>query len=423
MNKILKNIFWLILDKVFILILQFLVGVKIVNHYGSEIYGRYSYAMAFVGFSPIFFEILNTRVIKEYYNENNYNRVISVVSTFKNMLAILIFTVTILLYPIFKGDLFLYKLLVLMTLSNVILSITSGIENYFEYKLMSRYLVIPNNIILIISYILQYLGVIFNYSIIMIPIIRVFTSILRNIILVKIYKTLFNKRLKINFDWNLIKKISKDSFYLWISFVSFVIYTQLDKIMIGKLLGVKDVGIYTIALQLINIFSILIPPFQTSIYPKMIELYKNDYEQYLKFYLKNNLIFTWIYILGVISSILFIKYTFSYIYSSEYTGAIYVYMILTISVLFKANGALQTGHMTLKKITKNSFYKTLIGLFLNLLLNLILIPKYGINGAAIATSITQVFTLFVIDFFIPEYREQFFIQLKSFNPLNIRGLL
>lgn len=77
--------------------------------------------------------------------------------------------------------------------------------------------------------------------------------------------------------------------------------------------------------------------------------------------------------------------------------------------------------MTLKRITKKSFYKTLFGLVLNIILNLTLIPKYGIYGAAIATSITQVFTIFIVDYFIEEYREQFFIQLKSFNPLNMKG--
>ena len=35
MSKIIKNIKWLFFDKVFILILQFFIGVKIANYYGS----------------------------------------------------------------------------------------------------------------------------------------------------------------------------------------------------------------------------------------------------------------------------------------------------------------------------------------------------------------------------------------------------
>ena len=166
---------------------------------------------------------------------------------------------------------------------------------------------------------------------------------------------------------------------------------------------------------------ILIGPFQNSIYPKMMELYRKDYKSYYTLYLKLNTVFTQLYMVLSILSIVVVKYLFPHIYAAEYSPAILCYSIMTISVFFKANGALQTGHMTLKRITKKSFYKTLFGLILNIVLNLTLIPKYGINGAAMATSITQIFTIFIVDYFIKEYREQFFIQLKSFNPLNMRG--
>ena len=114
---------------------------------------------------------------------------------------------------------------------------------------------------------------------------------------------------------------------------------------------------------------------------------------------------------------------FPYIFSKDYLPAIMVYTILTLAVLMKANGALQTGHMTLKEITKKSFYKTTAGLGINAILNYLLIKSFGINGAAMATAITQVFTIFIIDFFIKEYREQAVIQLKSFNSFYLIEIL
>ncbi|MGL6066076.1 MAG: polysaccharide biosynthesis C-terminal domain-containing protein, partial [Cetobacterium sp.] len=284
-------------------------------------------------------------------------------------------------------------------------------------------IVISNNIVKIVSYLLQYIGLIMEYSILMIPIIRIIGSFLRMIILKKFYYRAFKEKIKITLDKKLIKILVKDSYYLWVSFIAFVVYTQIDKIMIGKMLGVEEVGIYSIAIQLSGVLAILIGPFQNSIYPKMMELYKKDYSRYEAFYLKVNTMLTQIYIVLSILSIIIVKYLFPYIYAKEYSPAILCYGILTISIFFKANGALQTGHMTLKRITKKSFYKTLFGLIMNVVLNLTLIPKYGITGAAMATSITQVFTIFIVDYFIKDYREQFFIQLKSFNPLNMRGKL
>lgn len=419
-NRIINNIGWLVFDKFLILILEFFVGVKIANYYGKGIYGEYSYALAIVALSPILLEIMNPRVIKEFYDEN-FNKTVSVVTTFRNMLAIGIFLLTIFTYPIFKENILFYFMLILLTFDNVLLTMTMGIENYFEYKLLSKNIVISNNIVKVISYILQYVGIVLSYSILIIPIIRVFGSFLRVLILKRFYYKIFKEKVKFLLDKKLIKKIVKDSYYLWISLIAFIIYTQVDKIMIGEILGIAEVGIYSIAIQLSSALAILIGPFQNSIYPKMMDLYRKDYGSYKALYLKVNTVFTQIYLFISILSIIVVKYLFPYIYAKEYTPAILCYGILTVSVFFKANGALQTGHMTLKRITKKSFYKTLFGLVLNIILNLTLIPKYGIYGAAIATSITQVFTIFIVDYFIKEYREQFFIQLKSFNPLNMKG--
>lgn len=420
-NKILENILWLVVDKFLILFLQFFVGIKIANFYGSEIYGGYSYAMAIVAFSPIVLELINGRVIKEYYDESNFNRVVSITTTFRNLLAIGIFIITIFSYPILNISKELYIMLLLLTFDNVLLTTTMGIENYFEFQLKSKNMVITNNIVKVISYILQFIGVSFGLPILMIPVIRVIGSFLRMIILKWFYYREF--KLKVNYFWDseLIGKIVKDSYYLWISYIAFVVYTQIDKIMIGKMLGVADVGIYTIALQLSGILAIIIAPFQNSVYPKLMELFRKDYNEYTKMYLKMNTMFTQFYLFITLLSILVVKILFPYVYTKEYLPAVSCYAILVISIFFKANGALQTGHMTLKKITKKSFYKTVLGLVLNIFLNLTLIKKYGINGAAMATSITQVFTIFIVDFFIKEYREQFFIQLKSFNPFNMRG--
>ena len=419
-NRIFKNIVWLVFDKFLILILEFFVGVKIANYYGKGIYGEYSYALAIVAFSPIILEIMNPRVIKEFYDEE-FNKTVSVVTTFRNMLAIGIFLLTIFTYPIFKENILFYFMLMLLTFDNVLLTMTMGIENYFEYKLLSKNIVISNNIVKVISYILQYVGIVLSYPILIIPIIRVFGSFLRVLILKRFYYKIFKEKVKFLLDKKLVEKIVKDSYYLWISLIAFIIYTQVDKIMIGEILGVAEVGIYSIAIQLSSALAILIGPFQNSIYPKMMDLYRKDYNTYKALYLKVNTVFTQIYLFISILSIIVVKYLFPYIYAKEYTPAILCYGILTISIFFKANGALQTGHMTLKRITKKSFYKTLFGLVLNIILNLTLIPKYGIYGAAIATSITQVFTIFIVDYFIKEYREQFFIQLKSFNPLNMKG--
>ena len=417
-KKIVNNIGWLIFDKVFILLLQFFVGVKIANYYGATSFGQYSYAISLVTFSNIFFELINSRILKKYYTKDNFNILIFNTNFFKNSIAIILFFIPIIYKFFYKIDNTLFYLLLLLCLDNILMVSTSGIENFFEYKLEAKRIVISNNIVKIISYFLQYICMILNKEIIFIAIVRCVGSLIRVIILKFQYsrsylRKLENKSVKLNIK--LIVKIIDESKYLWFSFVSFLIYTQTDRLMIKHYLGIEEVGIYTIGMQLSSILAILIGPIQNSLFPKFLELYRNDYRKYYSFYKLTNTIITQFYLIITLISIIVVKYTFKYVYSSQYDGAILIYSILAFSVFIKANGSLQTSHMTIKNITKKSFYKTLVSLILNIILNILLISNYGINGAAVATLITQFVALFLIDFFIKEYQEQAVIQLKSFD--------
>lgn len=417
-KKIINNIGWFIFDRIIILLLQFFVGVKIANYYGATLFGQYSYAMSLVTFSNIFFELINSRVLKKYYTKNNFNILVFNTNFFKNSIAIILFFIPIVGRFFYKIDDTLFCLLLLLCLDNVLMTATSGIENFFEYKLEAKRIVISNNIVKIISYFLQYICMILNKGIIFIAIVRCIGSLIRVIILKYQYNSSYLGKLEnksVKLDIKLIVKIIDESKYLWFSFVSFLIYTQTDRLMINHYLGVEEVGVYTIGMQLSNILAILIGPIQNSLFPKFLELYRNDYQKYYNFYKLTNTIITQFYLIITLISIIVVKYTFKYVYSSQYDGAILIYSILAFSVFIKANGSLQTSHMTIKNITKKSFYKTLVSLILNIILNILLIPKYGINGAAIATLITQFIALFLIDFFIKEYQEQAIIQLKSLN--------
>lgn len=418
MKKLLFNILWLVFDKIFILLLQFFVGVKIANYYGATLFGQYSYAISLVAFSNIFFELINSRVLKKYYTKENFNILVFNTNFFKNSIAIILFFIPIIYKFFYKIDNTLFYLLILLCLDNILMTATSGIENFFEYKLEAKRIVISNNIVKIISYFLQYICMILNKGIIFIAIVRCIGSLIRVIILKYQYNSSYLGKLEnksVKLDIKLIVKIIDESKYLWFSFVSFLIYTQTDRLMINHYLGVEEVGVYTIGMQLSSILAILIGPIQNSLFPKFLELYRDDYQKYYNFYKLTNTIITQFYLIITLISIIVVKYTFKYVYSSQYDGAILIYSILAFSVFIKANGSLQTSHMTIKNITKKSFYKTLVSLILNIILNILLIPKYGINGAAIATLITQFIALFLIDFFIKEYQEQAIIQLKSLN--------
>ena len=271
-----NNIIWLIFDKIFILILQFVVGVKIANHFGSYQYGKYSYALSIIAFIPMLLELLNTRIIKLYFYKYNFNIIVSIVSTFKNLISIIIFVVILLSKYFFSYDIELYWILVILSLDNIFISMTLGIENYFDYKLQSRYIVVSNNIVKIISYLIQYLAIVFNYGIIMIPVARCIGDILRAFILKYQYRKKYNVVNKIVLNKKIILRMINESILIWLSFISYIIASNIDRIMLKNLLNLESVGIYSIANQLISILLIIIGPFQNTVFSELLKIYHKD---------------------------------------------------------------------------------------------------------------------------------------------------
>ncbi|HTN43957.1 MAG TPA: polysaccharide biosynthesis C-terminal domain-containing protein, partial [Nitrospiria bacterium] len=66
--------------------------------------------------------------------------------------------------------------------------------------------------------------------------------------------------------------------------------------------------------------------------------------------------------------------------------------------------------------TRISFYRAFWGMIVNVILNFLLIPRYGVNGAAVATLISQFGATFGI-VFIKYTRRQAIMMVKSFDPV------
>jgi len=66
-----------------------------------------------------------------------------------------------------------------------------------------------------------------------------------------------------------------------------------------------------------------------------------------------------------------------------------------------------------------SFQRTALGMIVNVILNFLLIPGFGVMGAAIATVISQATAAWFFDSVQLETRRMFFMKLKAMNPLRI----
>ena len=127
-------------------------------------------------------------------------------------------------------------------------------------------------------------------------------------------------------------------------------------------------------------------------------------------------IITWISIIIILLSITIVPLLFYVFFDNIYSESIYLFKLHILGILFMYNAILRSSHFTLSKSTNILMITQIVSVFINIIINLILIPKIGLNGAVIATILTQFCSLLLSNIIFKDSRKIFWIQIKAFNP-------
>ncbi len=205
----------------------------------------------------------------------------------------------------------------------------------------------------------------------------------------KLYKSLsvrfYNKKLA--------KAMLKFSFPLIPTAIMWWITNVSDRFLVEHFLGAEENGLYTVAYKLPTIVTVVYAMFSKAWNMSAITQYDNKNKS--RFY-KNvfDINSSMLYVLA--GGLLLFIIPLTHILVSENFVEAYLYSpILIVSTVFASFCSFLGGIYVASKKTVNSFVTSLLGAGLNIILNIILIPIIGINGASLATLLSY-FLVFVI---------------------------
>jgi O-antigen/teichoic acid export membrane protein len=165
--------------------------------------------------------------------------------------------------------------------------------------------------------------------------------------------------------------------------------------MLGFFKTTTDVGIYNAAIPTAKLI-LIIPTSLLAIYLPIITQVISDKIELKKIFYTTT---KWILLANTLflgAAILYGKNLLQILFGAEYIAGYTALSILIFS--YYINGLSYTSRdilMVMKK-TKTIFYATLTGGTINIILNYLLIPKYNLMGAAIATSISLIIISIII---------------------------
>lgn len=196
---------------------------------------------------------------------------------------------------------------------------------------------------------------------------------------------------KISVDFKNLKKHFLKSLEFFIPQIAITLYTIIDKTMLGMLSDINNVGIYEQSQKIIKIIIAIITGLGTVMQPRMSNIFANRRFDLLKEYLNKSIVIVAIASIPMSLGMIGISKDFvPWFFGENFLEVRNVLIILSPIIIFIAIGnVLSMQYLIavdkLKEVTKSSVF----GLFINVVLNLILITKLNVIGASIATVISE----------------------------------
>ncbi|CAD6490802.1 MAG: Polysaccharide biosynthesis protein [Candidatus Argoarchaeum ethanivorans] len=202
---------------------------------------------------------------------------------------------------------------------------------------------------------------------------------------------------KIEVDWGFWKPTIKEALPFGLSGTFITIYVWIDSVMLSLMKGDVVVGWYNAAYMLVLVLLFIPTAFNSAVFPLMSQFYVSSMDS-LKFMFEKH--FKYMLTLGIpigVGITLLANKIILLIFGAEYIpSAIALQILIWAIVLIFARTAFER---VLEASNRQIIVTEVFGgcALLNVILNVILIPKYSYIGAAVATLITD-FTVFVILF-------------------------
>ena len=188
------------------------------------------------------------------------------------------------------------------------------------------------------------------------------------------------------------KEILKRSYHFILSGLMATIYGEMDKIMLGEMLSETAVGFYTAATKISTMWSFVLTALINSSRPVIIASKNKSSDLYIKQNKRLYAAIIWIGIAAGLGITVLGKWIIYFMYGEAYMPATSSLQISAWYTMFAMLGTARGIWVVCEDKAKYVKYYLGIGAIINVILNYLLIPKFGPGGAAAATLATQIFT-------------------------------
>jgi O-antigen/teichoic acid export membrane protein len=418
--KIVDNIGWLFFDKVLRMGVGLFVGIWIARYLGPEQFGLLNFALAFTGlFGAIAALGLQGIVVRDIVRDPDGARLTLGTAAMLHLVGGLV-TFLLILFAIgqLRPDDPLARTIVAILGSMMLLKVSEIAVYWFESQVQSKYTVWVQNSAFLLFAAVKVLLILKEAPLIAFVWAMLAEAAVVAIVLLIVMVARGPALSRLRASGSRAKVLLRDSWPLIPSSLAIMIYMKIDQIMLGQMVGDEAVGIYSAAVRISEVWHFIPMVIVASVFPAILEAKRRSETQYYQRLQRLYDLMVWLAIAVALPMTFLATPLVTLLFGNAYSASGTVLAIHIWAAVFVFLGVASGKWFLAENRQRLYLQRTVFGAVVNVVLNLVLIPRYGVVGAALATVIGQASASFLFDAIQQVTRRMFYMKLSAFSPLS-----
>lgn len=414
-KKFVSNTSWMIGSKIYSMLVSLIVGSLSARYLGPSNYGILNYGTAIISFFNVISSLglASTLVVEMVQKSDKIGSYLGTSLFFRFIISIASFIGIVGMVIIIEPGNKQLQIVTALQAISVILNTYEVLLCWFQMKLQMKYVTIASMLALTVTGVWRVLLLANKASIELFALSTSVTALVSGICVIYFFVKDTYPNLCVNVKDGIY--LVRNSYHFIISGLAVTLYSQLDRIMLGKMLSSEVVGYYSAAMTIATMWEFVPQALINSSRPVLTELKMKNLEEYEK---KYKILLLGISLLGIVVGGGFLvlgKLIIFILYGKSYAPAVPTLQILIWSTSFAMIGTTRVIWTVNENQGHLEKYFTVMGSVVNIILNAIFIPYFGIVGAAITTLVSQVFVGVIAPLFFKESRPFVRLYFESFK--------
>lgn len=389
LKEIIGNAGWLFADKIVRMGVGLLVNVWVARYLGPEQFGIFNYALAFVAlFSALATLGLDNIVVRDIVREPDCrDETLGTAFLLKLAGGAVTLAATLATISLMRPADSLTHWLVGITAAGTIFQAFDAIDFWFQAQVRSKYTVYAKNAAFLMIAVVKVMLIMGKA-----PLVAFAWAGLAEIAvgaagLAIAYRVNGRHLTAWRSTWSRAASLMQDSWPLIFSGIVTMIYLRIDQVMLREMVGPEEVGIYSAAVRLAEVWYFIPMALSLSVVPDIVRARAANEEVFYGKLQKYYNVMAFIAYAVAVPMTFLSGWLVNLLFGHAYSRAGSMLAVLVWGVMFVGLGIARSAFLTTMNWTRVHFFTVFLGAVVNVLLNLVLIPRYGGMGAVIASCV------------------------------------